>query len=84
MSDLVCDKHQWNGSFIQQRCPLCKIAEERDGARLNWMESRQYVEATNTEDEDGEERPGLIWLIHTGKSLRSAIDEAMKRGEQNG
>ncbi len=79
MSDLVCDKHQYNGTIIQVRCPICRIEEEKDKERLDWMETQNFVEATRTGNTGEEERPGLIWLINTGKSLRSAIDEAIDR-----
>lgn len=34
MNDFVCDKHHWNGNFVQKRCPLCKMEEESE-ARMS-------------------------------------------------
>ena len=51
---------------------------EKDKARLDWMEDRHYVEATNTEAPGGHERPGVTWIRHRAEnSLRNAIDDAM-------
>lgn len=83
MSDYEDMEHKYylaNAEIKKLRTRVKKL--EKDKARLDWMEDRQYVEATNTEAPGGHERPGVIWIrYHAENSLRNTIDDAMVTGE---